>query len=133
MKLTFFHFKNLADLWKNINCSWNYIQNKGNIQYSLGYFSKFCLLQQLLANRDFCTKTRLFNIFKTTKTKTLIKAILESLYKFLKIPWKTISLRQPIHFFTGRSILSYFLRSNCYNFRITLTKWIKLFFFKIAP
>ena len=41
------------------------------------------LHQQLFANKDFCTKMRLCNIFKTTNTKKLIKAILESLYKVL--------------------------------------------------
>ena len=35
-------------------------------------------------------------------------------------------------FFTRRSILSYFLRLNCYNFRPALTKSIKLHFLKIA-
>ena len=35
-------------------------------------------------------------------------------------------------FFTGRSILSYFLRLICYNFRTALTKPIKLHFLKIA-
>ena len=32
---------------------------------------RFCLPQQLFANKGFCTKTRLSNIFKTTNTKTL--------------------------------------------------------------
>ena len=35
-------------------------------------------------------------------------------------------------FFTGRLILSYFLRLNCYNFQTALKKSIKLHFFKIA-
>ena len=35
-------------------------------------------------------------------------------------------------FFMTRSILSYFLRLNCYNFRTALTKSIKLHFLKIA-
>ena len=35
-------------------------------------------------------------------------------------------------FFTGRSIFSCFLRSNGYNFRTTLTKYIKLHFLEIA-
>ena len=34
-------------------------------------------------------------------------------------------------FFTGRSILSYLLRVNCYNFRTALTKSMKLHFLKI--
>ena len=35
-------------------------------------------------------------------------------------------------FFTSRSILSYFLRLNCYNFHAAMTKSIKLHFLKIA-
>ena len=35
-------------------------------------------------------------------------------------------------FFTSRSILSYFLRLNCYNFRDAMTKSVKLHFLKIA-
>ena len=35
-------------------------------------------------------------------------------------------------FFTGCSVLSYFLRLNCYNFRTTQIKLIKLHFSKIA-
>ena len=35
-------------------------------------------------------------------------------------------------FFTSRSILSYFLRLNCFNFRAAMTKSIKLHFLKIA-
>ena len=42
----------------------------------LGIFSNFCLRHQLFANKDFCMKTRLCNIFKTANTKTLIKVIL---------------------------------------------------------
>ena len=45
----------------------------------LGHFLNFWLHQQLFANKEFCTKTRLCIIFKTTNTKTLIKAISESL------------------------------------------------------
>ena len=39
---------------------------------------EFCLRQQLFPNKNFCTKTRLCNIFKTKNTKTFIKTILES-------------------------------------------------------
>ena len=35
-------------------------------------------------------------------------------------------------FFTGRSIFSYFLRLNCYNFCTALTKSVKLHFLEIA-
>ena len=35
-------------------------------------------------------------------------------------------------FFTGRSIFSYFLRLNCYNFLTALTKSIELHFLEIA-
>ena len=45
---------------------------------------KFCLCQQLFANKDFCMKTRLGNIFKITNTKTLIMTILENAYKLLE-------------------------------------------------
>ena len=56
------------------------------------------LCQQLFAKKDFCTKTRLCNIFKTTNIKTLIKFILESPYKLLQIPCKTTALRQYKYF-----------------------------------
>ena len=64
----------------------------------LGHSSKFNLRQHLFANIGFCTKTRLCNIFKTTNTKTLIKAILESFYTILQTPWKATTLKQPIQF-----------------------------------
>ena len=38
------------------------------------------------------------SIFKTANTKTLIKAILESIYKLLQTPGKTTTLKQSIHF-----------------------------------
>ena len=47
-------------------------------------FSKFCLRQQLLENKDICTKMSSCNIFKTANTKMLITAILESPYKLLQ-------------------------------------------------
>ena len=44
----------------------------------LGQFSEFSYVSSYLQKKNFCTKTRLSNIFKT-----LIKTILESLYKVL--------------------------------------------------
>ena len=53
--------------------------------------------QQLLPNKDFSTKTRLYNIFKTKNTKTFIKVIVEGLYKVIQMTWKTTTVRQAIH------------------------------------
>ena len=44
----------------------------------------FELLLTFFANTNFCTKTRLCNIFKTTNTKTLIKSISETKTNFYK-------------------------------------------------
>ena len=44
------------------------------------------MLPWIFANGYFCTKTKLCNIFRTTDTKMLIKAILERYYKLLQIP-----------------------------------------------
>ena len=87
-------------------------------------FSKFCLRQQFFANKDFYTNKRFCNIFKTTNTKKLIKAISESSSKFLQTPWKKTTLKQPIHF--SRAAFSYFLHLNYYKFHTALTKSIKL-------
>ena len=46
-------------------------------QCYFGYFWTFCLRQQLFTSKDFCMKTILCNIFKTTNAKKLVKAILE--------------------------------------------------------
>ena len=56
------------------------------------YFSKFCLHQQVFAKKNFCMKTRLCNIFKTTNTMTLINVILENLYN-LQTPCNTTPLK----------------------------------------
>ena len=50
------------------------------------HLPRFRLRQQLFGNKDFSTKTRLRNIFKTTNIEVLIKAILESPYKLLQKP-----------------------------------------------
>ena len=94
-------------------------------------FSKFCLRQQFFANKDFYTNKRFCNIFKTTNTKKLIKAISESSNKFLQTPWKKTTLKQPIRF--SRAVFSYFLRLNYYNFHTALTNWIKLHFNPFSP
>ena len=47
---------------------------------------ELCLRQQLFANKDFFTKMRLCNIFKTKNTEALIKAISESPNKHLQMP-----------------------------------------------
>ena len=76
------------------NCFWKYIQNK---ECHLGYWPKFCLrLHQLFVNKDFCTKTRLCNNFKSTWTKDLI--VISKSSCILQTSWKTTSLRQPINF-----------------------------------
>ena len=74
----------------------------------------------------FCTKTRLCNIFKTTNTKTLIKAISESPYMLLQKPLKTTTLRQPKY--SSRAVQ--FLAVFKFNFHTALTKSIKLHFFR---
>ena len=84
----------------------------------------------VICKQRFLHKNQIAQYLQTTNTKTLIKVILESSQKLLQIPSETSALRQPIQFFTGRSILSYFLRLSCYNFHIALTKSIKLNFFK---
>ena len=41
---------------------------------------------EVIANKNFSTKTRLCNTFKTTNSKMLIKGISGSLYMLLKTP-----------------------------------------------
>ena len=77
-------------------------------------------------------KTRLRNIFKTTNTKTLIKAILK---KPRQASAKTITnnyLKTAHTFFKGYSICRYFLNLDCYNFGPALTKSVKLRFLEIT-
>ena len=75
------------------------------------------------ANKDFYMKTSFWNILETTNAMTLIKNIWKSHYKFLQIPWKTTTQKQSLHL-SRRAVQ---LLPN-FNFRITLTKSIKLHF-----
>ena len=59
----------------------------------LSYFSYFFLHQQIFPMDDFCTKTKLSNIFKTTNSMTLTKTILENEYKFHE---KRTTLKGPV-------------------------------------
>ena len=81
-----------------------------------------CLRQELFANKDFCTKTILSNIFKTTNTKKLIRSFQKAL---TTNAMKNCYPKEDHKFFTGHAILSYILSLNCYKFRIALTKSIK--------
>ena len=54
------------------------------------------LTSTVIWNRDFYMKTRWCNIFKTTNTNKY-QAILESSYKILPIPWKTINYHTTAH------------------------------------
>ena len=65
-----------------------YISYIANEELHLGQSSKFGLLQQLFAFKEFCVKTRLSNIFKTINVTTLTKAILKSSYIVLHITSK---------------------------------------------
>ena len=50
----------------------------------IGPLSEFCFFKQLIANKEFCMKTRLCNIFKTANAVTLAKTISEIPYNVLK-------------------------------------------------
>ena len=72
-------------------------------------------------------ETRLCNIFKTVSTVTLAKATFESPYKVLQSSQKAAT-KTTRTIFKGRSILVYFLRLNCHNFYLILTKVAELYF-----
>ena len=63
--------------------------------------------------------------------KEIMQYLQNYIYQY-QVSSKTTILRKPTHFFTGCSILSYFFCLNSYNFCIALTKWTKLYFFKIT-
>ena len=52
----------------------------------------------VICKQRFLHENEMCNIFKSRNTKTLIMYILENLCKLLQTPWKTTTLRQPIHF-----------------------------------
>ena len=79
-----------------------------NVTWNCAYVSRYC-------KQDFCTKTRLCNIFKNTEAKTLIKAILKSPYKVLQTPWKNNYPNTAHTLFTGRSIFSYLQKQLNYS------------------
>ena len=65
--------------------------------------------------------------------KTLIIAILKSRNKILQTSWKTTTLTKVVHtFLMSRSIFSYFLRLNCYNFHTAWAKPIEQRFLETA-
>ena len=122
-----FYFKNQTDLCKKINCSWKYIQNKSNVTLKLFEI----LLTSAVIWKQIFGRKRDCEVSSKLQIPTLIKAILQSLHKFLQILSKTTILRQPIHFITGRSILSYFLRKffnqNFFKLHFSLSKQAKIY------
>ena len=52
----------------------------------------------LHAFKEFRMEIRLFNMFKTTNVTKLIKAILESSYRILKVTSIRKALKRPVHF-----------------------------------
>ena len=79
MKLaTFFILSTVRIFTKLLAISESSIKIKKRLFWT---FSQFCLLQQLFANKSYCEKTLLSNIFKTATVIMLAKTILECHYK----------------------------------------------------
>ena len=124
MKLTMFFISSTKRIFtKLLSFSESSIKIKARSHWALFLI----LLQQLFANNDFCMETRLCNIFKTANAMTLTKIILESPYNNCKVCVKELSLTTRT-VFNGPSILGYFYRLNCLNFRLILNKIEKLHF-----
>ena len=64
----------------------------------MGHFSKFGLLWQLFATKDFSMETRLCNIFQTANAITLVKTFQKALVKFSKVHEKGLFLKNPNNF-----------------------------------